>query len=309
MSRDYISLNWMEQAPHPRDSPDLAPSGCFLSGHAKARRIRTQLTFNKNSDTPHFPQKTMTHLIIPTENRVNRRNRMTLIIEGIWKNGDGNSRSGTIRRSTTCTLGDSSQIPIQSPRRIWICLSQMDDVIEDSFTHCKGQTAADSFFKRFAIKSMWHSSTQNSSPTRLRLIFYSSSNFVSDVRIVVEARRCEPKVEIRSAETRGTNGPGQGNGVIVEGRGSSSTIQESMEEEGQRRESRNWPAWKNIHSEIFDRYSEDERDNKRKNILKKKENQETKHEGRIEIDKWDINMIWRVCEDLCRVAKKRRSVG
>jgi hypothetical protein len=35
MSRDYIGLNQMKQAPHPPYSPDLAPSDCFLFGYVK----------------------------------------------------------------------------------------------------------------------------------------------------------------------------------------------------------------------------------------------------------------------------------
>jgi histone-lysine N-methyltransferase SETMAR len=37
MSRDYISLNQMKQAPHPRYSPDLAPSDFFLFGYVKGK--------------------------------------------------------------------------------------------------------------------------------------------------------------------------------------------------------------------------------------------------------------------------------
>jgi hypothetical protein len=33
MSRDYIGLNRMKQAPHPPYSPDLAPSDFFLFGY------------------------------------------------------------------------------------------------------------------------------------------------------------------------------------------------------------------------------------------------------------------------------------
>jgi hypothetical protein len=35
MSRDYISLNQMKQAPHSPYSPDLAPSDLFLYGYVK----------------------------------------------------------------------------------------------------------------------------------------------------------------------------------------------------------------------------------------------------------------------------------
>jgi hypothetical protein len=35
MSRDYIGLNRMKQAPHPLYSPDLAPSDFFLFGYIK----------------------------------------------------------------------------------------------------------------------------------------------------------------------------------------------------------------------------------------------------------------------------------
>jgi hypothetical protein len=37
MSRDYIGLNRMKQAPHPRYSPDLAPSDLFLFGDVKGK--------------------------------------------------------------------------------------------------------------------------------------------------------------------------------------------------------------------------------------------------------------------------------
>jgi histone-lysine N-methyltransferase SETMAR len=37
MSRDYIGLNQMKQAPHPSYWPDLAPSDFFLFGDAKGK--------------------------------------------------------------------------------------------------------------------------------------------------------------------------------------------------------------------------------------------------------------------------------
>jgi hypothetical protein len=37
MSRDYISLNRMKQAPHPPYLPDLAPSDFFLFGYVKGK--------------------------------------------------------------------------------------------------------------------------------------------------------------------------------------------------------------------------------------------------------------------------------
>jgi hypothetical protein len=37
MSRDYIGLNRMKQAPHPPYSPDLAPSDFFLYGCVKGK--------------------------------------------------------------------------------------------------------------------------------------------------------------------------------------------------------------------------------------------------------------------------------
>jgi hypothetical protein len=37
MSRDYIGLNQMKQAPHPPDSPDLAPSDFFPFGYVKGK--------------------------------------------------------------------------------------------------------------------------------------------------------------------------------------------------------------------------------------------------------------------------------
>jgi histone-lysine N-methyltransferase SETMAR len=40
MSRDYIPLNRMEQAPHPPYSPDLPPSDFFLFGYVKGKLMR-----------------------------------------------------------------------------------------------------------------------------------------------------------------------------------------------------------------------------------------------------------------------------
>jgi hypothetical protein len=40
MSRDYIGLNRMKQAPHTPCSPDLAPSDFFLFGYVKGKLIR-----------------------------------------------------------------------------------------------------------------------------------------------------------------------------------------------------------------------------------------------------------------------------
>jgi hypothetical protein len=37
MSRDYIDLNRMKQAPHPPYSPDLAPSDFFLFSYVKGK--------------------------------------------------------------------------------------------------------------------------------------------------------------------------------------------------------------------------------------------------------------------------------
>jgi hypothetical protein len=37
MSRDYIGLNRMKQAPHSPYSPDLAPSDFFLFDHVKGK--------------------------------------------------------------------------------------------------------------------------------------------------------------------------------------------------------------------------------------------------------------------------------
>jgi hypothetical protein len=37
MSRDYIDLNRMKQAPHPSYSPDLAPSDLVLFGYVKEK--------------------------------------------------------------------------------------------------------------------------------------------------------------------------------------------------------------------------------------------------------------------------------
>jgi histone-lysine N-methyltransferase SETMAR len=39
MSRDYIGLNRMKQAPHPPYSPDLAPSDFFLFGDVKGKLV------------------------------------------------------------------------------------------------------------------------------------------------------------------------------------------------------------------------------------------------------------------------------
>jgi hypothetical protein len=39
MSRDYISLNQMRQAPHPPYSPDLAASDFFLFGYVKGKLV------------------------------------------------------------------------------------------------------------------------------------------------------------------------------------------------------------------------------------------------------------------------------
>jgi hypothetical protein len=39
MSSEYIGLNRMKQAFHPPYSPDLAPSGFFLFGYVKEKRI------------------------------------------------------------------------------------------------------------------------------------------------------------------------------------------------------------------------------------------------------------------------------
>jgi hypothetical protein len=39
MSRDYIGLNRMKQAPPPRYSPDLAPSDFFLFGDVKGKLV------------------------------------------------------------------------------------------------------------------------------------------------------------------------------------------------------------------------------------------------------------------------------
>jgi histone-lysine N-methyltransferase SETMAR len=39
ITRDYIGLNRMKQAPHPPNSPDLAPSDFFLFGHVKGKLI------------------------------------------------------------------------------------------------------------------------------------------------------------------------------------------------------------------------------------------------------------------------------
>jgi hypothetical protein len=39
MSRDYIGLNRMKQAPHPTYSPDLTPLDFFLFGYVKVKLI------------------------------------------------------------------------------------------------------------------------------------------------------------------------------------------------------------------------------------------------------------------------------
>jgi hypothetical protein len=40
MSEDYSDLNRMKQAPHPPDSPDLAPWEFFLFGYVKGKLMR-----------------------------------------------------------------------------------------------------------------------------------------------------------------------------------------------------------------------------------------------------------------------------